>query len=150
MKKEKEEIDLYMSFHSYGNRLVYPWRYDKRIPHDNQKELEKLGNIIVYAINSGNKRNYTVGNSATLLSPASGTSEDYISGRLDVDLSYTLYLPGGGKHGFDLPGDQIAIVSEEVIVGLKAAVQYIKETDIDYTNNIHHSRKFTERIKEYF
>ncbi|XP_055704368.1 carboxypeptidase B-like [Phlebotomus papatasi] len=128
MAQEIYNLELYISFHSYGGWILYPFAFDNRVPHPNKKEVDLLGNMVADVIYKATGRNYTVGNTATLLYPASGGSDDNAAGNFDVDFTYTIELPGGGKHGFDLPGDQIVKVSEEIMIGMKVFLNYILTT----------------------
>lgn len=123
--QEIYNLELYISLHSYGEWILYPFAFDKRVPHPNKYEVDELGHMVADAIYKATGRNYTVGNTATLLYAASGGSDDYAAGYFDVDFTYTIELPGGGKNGFDLPADQIVKVSEEIIIGLKVFLNYI-------------------------
>lgn len=66
---------------------------------------------------------YTVGNSAGLLYPAAGGSDDYAAS-IGVDLSYTLEI-SKGRYGFVLPAEEINRVSNEVFAGIHAMAKYI-------------------------
>ena len=60
-------FQLYLTFHTYGQYILYPWGYDK-VDAKNVKELHKLGE---YGANAARFK-YSVGNSAKLLYPAAG------------------------------------------------------------------------------
>lgn len=61
-----------MTFHSYGQYILYPWGYAKKLPSDH-KDVHRVGQAIATAIKKATGNNYSVGNSATLLYPAAGT-----------------------------------------------------------------------------
>ncbi|XP_059613885.1 carboxypeptidase B-like [Phlebotomus argentipes] len=119
-------VRLYLSFHSFGDWLLFPWGYD-RIYHANHDQILALGNIAADAIYNAHGRRYTVGNSAILLYPAAGASDDYAAGEHHIDFSYTVELTGGGTTGFDLPPAQILPVSREIFTGLRAYAQNIAD-----------------------
>ena len=54
--KRSEEIQLYLTFHSYGQMVLYPWAYD-RLEHSQEEELGRLGRVGAEAMGRG----YTVG-----------------------------------------------------------------------------------------
>nr|XP_022916621.1 carboxypeptidase B-like [Onthophagus taurus] len=119
-------VELYIALHSYGQWVIYPWGYDFILP-DNVDDIHYLGERIADAIKSVKGTSYTVGNSAILLYPAAGCSDDWMKGAGGADLSYTLELPGGGSQGFDLPASRIYDVVIETFQGILAAYEYIVE-----------------------
>lgn len=66
---------------------------------------------------------YTVGNSATVLYPASGGSDDWAKAIPKIKYSYTIELRDRGRHGFILPAQYIIPTAKEAL----AAVQVISE-----------------------
>ncbi|XP_059613884.1 carboxypeptidase B-like [Phlebotomus argentipes] len=126
LAKDAAGVRLYLSFHSYGDWLLFPWGYD-RVHHDNHSELDSLGHKVAAAVKSAHGRKYTVGNSAILLYPASGASDDHAAGEHNITLSYTVELTGGGRQGFDLPADKIVKISGEIFTGLRVYAQYVAE-----------------------
>ena len=54
--KRRKEIQLYLTFHSYGQMILYPWAHD-RLEHSKEKELDRLGRVGAKAMGRG----YTVG-----------------------------------------------------------------------------------------
>nr|XP_022916633.1 carboxypeptidase B-like [Onthophagus taurus] len=121
-----ENVDFYMALHSFGNWVLYPWGYDFLLT-DNNDELHYLGERIADAIAQVFGTYYVVGNSAFLLYPAAGASDDWMKAVGGADLSYTLELPGGGSQGFDLPPERIENVVIETWQGIIAAYEYILE-----------------------
>lgn len=59
--------------------------------------------------------------------PASGGSDDWVFGKLNVPLTYTFEFRDKGAHGFLLPASQIVPNSLEVIDGLVAMVKEAKQ-----------------------
>lgn len=55
-------IEAYLTLHSYGQYLLYPWGYAD-ILCDNWKELDELGHSMDEAISQVNGTRYTVGGS---------------------------------------------------------------------------------------
>ncbi|XP_059613886.1 carboxypeptidase B-like [Phlebotomus argentipes] len=126
LAKEAGNIRLYLSVHSFGDMLLFPWGYE-RIYHANRDQLFELGDYVSDAIFNAHGRRYIVGNSATVLSPASGGSDDYAAAEHHIDLAYTIELTGGQNNGFDLPPEQIIPVSGEMFTGFRAYARYIAE-----------------------
>ncbi|ERL90628.1 hypothetical protein D910_07975 [Dendroctonus ponderosae] len=90
-----ENARLYLTFHSYGEYLLYPWGYAVVYP-DNAEELQSLGNLAAEAIASASTigSSYLVANSAAALYAAAGASDDWVKS-VGVELAYTVELPDG-------------------------------------------------------
>ena len=97
------DFKLYLTFHSYGQYLLYPWGYDKLDTRDWQ-DLKRVGDIAHNALRRlNNGVSYQVGSAAKMLYPASGGSDDWAKGGANIKYSYTVELPDTGKYGFLLP-----------------------------------------------
>lgn len=70
------------------------------------------------------QKTYSVGSSATLLSPAAGGSDDY-GKSIGIKYSYTIELGDTGNHGFVLPTELIIPTAKEAQEFLKTAAQII-------------------------
>ena len=63
---------MYLTYHSYGQYVLYGWGYDKIDPK-NVDDLKQLANVGAKAMKIGDGGNeYTVGGAAKLLEPAAG------------------------------------------------------------------------------
>lgn len=93
-------------FHSYGQYILYPWGYDRKVPPDHE-ELDRVGKEAAAAIKRANGHDYTVGPAGSSLYPAAGGSDDWAKGTMKFKYSYTVELGDTGRHGFVLPADQI-------------------------------------------
>ncbi|XP_059617144.1 carboxypeptidase B-like [Phlebotomus argentipes] len=102
----------YLSFHSYGQYILYPWGYDRVVPPDH-KDLEKLGREAAALMKQSGGATYSVGPSGSLLYPASGGSDDWGKGTLGIKYCYTIELRDSGRSGFILPANQIIAASKE-------------------------------------
>jgi len=102
--------ELYLTFHSYGQMILYPWGYDK-VDHKAESELARLGRVGASAMGRG----YTVGSAAKVLYPAAGGSDDWALGGAGIPYSYTIELPDTGTHGFILPASHISQVAKEAL-----------------------------------
>ncbi|XP_032683426.1 carboxypeptidase B-like [Odontomachus brunneus] len=114
----------YLSYHSYGQYILYPWGYDQRVPPD-YADLDTIGRKAATAMKmaGGAGSVYTVGNSASLLYAASGGSDDWAKALLKIKYTYTIELRDTGKHGFILPARYIIPTAKEAL----AAVEVITE-----------------------
>lgn len=119
-------IKLYLTFHSYGQYLLYPWGYTSALPED-ADELHALATRVNAAIAAVAGTRYTIGSSTNVLYPAAGGSDDYVKGVGGVALSYTIELPGGGTWGFDLPTSRILPVVRETFEGIRVYQAYVEE-----------------------
>ncbi|EFN61709.1 Carboxypeptidase B [Camponotus floridanus] len=112
----------FLTFHSYGQYILYPWGYDNRLPPD-YVDLDKVGREAATAMKKAGGSVYTVGNSATTLYPASGGSDDWAKALPKLKYTYTIELRDTGKYGFLLPARFIIVTAKEAL----AAVQIITE-----------------------
>ncbi|KAH1011513.1 hypothetical protein HUJ04_000864 [Dendroctonus ponderosae] len=125
----KDNIKLYVSFHSFGELLLYPWSYAPLLP-DNTEELYAVGLRSVQAIEAASVigSEYTVNNSAIGLYVAAGVTTDWVKAEAGVDLSYIFELPNGdAPWWFMLPARQIRPVVEETWAGIRALYEYVEE-----------------------
>nr|XP_015837881.1 PREDICTED: carboxypeptidase B [Tribolium castaneum] len=112
----------YISFHSYGQYILYPWGYDRVVPPD-YKDLENVARKVASAIRSTGGSHYTFGPAANTLYPASGGSDDWAKGSAKFKYSYTIELRDNGRYGFVLPAAYIQPTATEAL----AAVRVIAE-----------------------
>ena len=64
-------LQLYLTFHSYGQYILYPWGYARKDTPD-RNDLHSLGLKGAQAAKSINGRRYSVGTAAKMLYPAAG------------------------------------------------------------------------------
>ncbi|XP_065344043.1 carboxypeptidase B-like [Cloeon dipterum] len=96
-------FQAYLSFHSYGQLILYPYGYaNNELPSD-ANDLKRLGNAAASAVRKLSKTRYTVGNSAEVLYRSSGASDDWAKGEAGIKYSYVVELSDTGKYGFMLP-----------------------------------------------
>ncbi|KAF5305650.1 hypothetical protein FQA39_LY18969 [Lamprigera yunnana] len=75
----KDRIKLYLTLHSYGSFLLYPWGYSSDLP-ENAKELHLLAESVRNAISEAGGPVYTVGSVTNVLYSAAGGSDDWAKG----------------------------------------------------------------------
>lgn len=119
-EKIKDQIKLYITFHSFGNKILYPYGYTDDLPEDS-KELHNLGKLV----NAVMDTHYDVGASANILYSLTGSSKDYFKDVLGVELSYTIELTDGSVHGFDLPPKEILPTVSDMFKGIQVFAAYI-------------------------
>ncbi|XP_049813582.1 carboxypeptidase B-like [Schistocerca nitens] len=121
-----DRIKLYLTFHSYGPLILYPWGYTTEPPED-WETLEALGRLANAAQVAAGAPNYTVGTFAGAMYPAAGTSVDWAKAVGGVSLSYTLELPGGGDAGFDPPASDIVGIVTPFFEAVRAFGRYVAD-----------------------
>ncbi|XP_022823606.1 carboxypeptidase B-like [Spodoptera litura] len=127
-------IALYITMHSFGSMILYPWGHDGSLSH-NALGLHTVGIAMANAIDQHSLPQfprYVVGNSALVLNyPTSGGAEDYAHS-IGVPLSYTFELPGlsNTMQGFNLNPRYIQQVCNEtwegIVVGVRRAGDLFK------------------------
>ncbi|XP_065220168.1 carboxypeptidase B-like [Planococcus citri] len=109
----------FVTFHSYGQYILYPWGYAKRLPPD-AEDLDRVGRIAAAAMKQAGGSSYSVGNSAALLYAAAGGSDDWAKGAAKIKYTYTIELRDTGRHGFLLPASHIKGSGKEAFAAIKA------------------------------
>ncbi|KAF2896453.1 hypothetical protein ILUMI_09718 [Ignelater luminosus] len=120
----KDRVKLYLTLHSYGKMILYPWGYKYELPEDHE-ELQVLGDAVAESIRRVAGTKYAVGSVTSILLPGAGGSDDWAKGGAGIKFSYTVELPGGGSKGFDPPPTKITPVVTETWEGLKTFNDYI-------------------------
>lgn len=102
----KNNITAYLTYHSYGQRWLYPWGYTSALPADWQ-ELDSVATVGTESLESLYGTPYVAGPTVKTLYSATGVSEDWAKGTANIKYSYTIELRDTGSYGFLLPQDQI-------------------------------------------
>ncbi|XP_055615763.1 carboxypeptidase B-like [Toxorhynchites rutilus septentrionalis] len=114
MKTTAAPFKAYVTFHSYGQYILYPWGYNQEVPEDH-KDLQAIGQQAAQTIQQSSGSSYTVGPSGKTLYPASGGSDDWARGTHNIKYAYTVELRDTGRHGFVLPANQILPTASEAV-----------------------------------
>ncbi|KAM3955733.1 LOW QUALITY PROTEIN: carboxypeptidase B-like [Aphomia sociella] len=134
-------ISLYLTMHSYGSMILYPWGHDGSLSN-NAFALQTVGIAMadrIFENALAHFPRYIVGNSVLVIGyAASGASEDYAHS-IGVPLSYTYELPGlaGGFDGFHLNPRYIEQVCRETWEGIVAGAR--RSGDLFMTKSYHQS-----------
>uniref|UniRef100_A0A6M2E0H8 Zinc carboxypeptidase A 1 n=1 Tax=Xenopsylla cheopis TaxID=163159 RepID=A0A6M2E0H8_XENCH len=117
---------VYLSFHSYGYWILYPWSYTEE-PAPRKHQLQRIGELAATAIHRNGGGIYKVGNTVDLLYAAPGGSHDYALGEAGIDISMTFELPprSYGMEGFDPLPQDIRRICGETMHGVKAIGLYL-------------------------
>ncbi|CAJ0583497.1 unnamed protein product, partial [Mesorhabditis spiculigera] len=120
----RANIKGYVTLHSYGENLLYPWGYNVRTYPSDVTDLINMGRAMSQAIQRVHGTRYAVANAADLLYPAAGASDDYAKS-IGIKYVYTVELrPGENdrendeKYGFELPAAYIQRTGDEVFQGV--------------------------------
>ncbi|XP_011880856.1 PREDICTED: carboxypeptidase B-like [Vollenhovia emeryi] len=118
----------YLSFHSYGQYILYPWGYDQRLPPD-YLDLDTAGRQAADAMKrAGGNTEYTVGNSAITLYPAAGGSDDWAKALLKIKYAFTIELRDTGRYGFILPARYIVPTAKEALAAIQVITKVIESS----------------------
>lgn len=134
----QDKIKMYVTLHSYGQLILYPWSYSSKSV-SNHKELQNIAELAKEAIQKVHGTSYVVGPSNIVLYQSSGTSEDWMKGVAKIETCFALELPGGGGAGFDVPDTQITRIVTETFQGIKAMHKYVADK---YVKNSRKSNKY--------
>ena len=115
-------IALYLTFHSYGQMVLFPWAYEP-LDHSGEAELQRVGQIAATAMGG----EYRVGASAKVLYQSSGITDDWAKGVAGINYTFTIELPDKGDHGFILPASQIIKVGPQALRATTAMIQGLYE-----------------------
>ncbi|KAE8737749.1 hypothetical protein FOCC_FOCC016784 [Frankliniella occidentalis] len=120
-------VKMYLTLHSYGPMILYPWGYDFNLPDAPDKdELISIANEANKAIIRAGSEPFVVQNSAGLY-PAAGASDDWSKGVANIAKAYTIELQGGGSNGFDLPANRILGVVQQLFEGMRVFAARAKQ-----------------------
>lgn len=119
---------MYLSTHSFGNYLLWPYGYAFNTFVPNWQEHELVGQRWVDTIFQATGTFYELGNSADLLYTANGASDDHAVAYANAHIAFTLELTGGGSSGFDFPQERVLELSRETFLGYRQFALYIGDT----------------------
>lgn len=114
MKDLGPACKFYLTLHSYGNMLLYPWGFTHALP-DSWRDLDEVASAGAQAIERATGSRYWVASAAELYLAAGG-SDDYALGEHGIPIAITMELPGG----FVVPTAQIRASVQESWIGIRA------------------------------
>ncbi|CAB3397144.1 unnamed protein product [Caenorhabditis bovis] len=151
IQSEETRIKAYLSLHSYGQEILYPWGHTLHTYPSDVNDLIRVGQLMANAIRSVSNTQYTVKNSGDGLYPAAGASDDWAKSR-GIKYAYTMELsPEDDFVGFELPEELISKVNREALQGVLALVRVVSQ---DYgvaqpVAAIKHVRAFATRARAF-
>ncbi|XP_034483899.1 carboxypeptidase B [Drosophila innubila] len=116
---------FYLTLHSYGNYLLYPWGWTSGLPQE-WRSIDEVAQAGAAAIKKSTGTKYTVGSSTNVLYAAAGGSDDYAFGVAKFPISITMELPAGGS-GFNPTTEQILPFVSETWTGIRAMAEKVIE-----------------------
>eukprot|EP00063_Salmo_salar_P031912 XP_014006747.1 PREDICTED: carboxypeptidase O isoform X2 [Salmo salar] len=127
LRSHKDSVKLYLSIHSYGQMLLFPYSCsNEEVP--NYAELFELVQEAAMKIRRYYRNNYKYGASAKTIYVAPGGSDDWAY-NLGIHYSFTFELEDRGRYGFLLPPSFISNACNEALLALKSiALRVIQKT----------------------
>ncbi|XP_014234510.1 carboxypeptidase B-like [Trichogramma pretiosum] len=116
-------IKVYLTLHSYGNYMLFPWGFTSELP-PNEPVLRCAAELAESALARVRGTRYKIGSSTNVLYAAAGGSDDWAMGVAGVDLVYTIELPGG-SYKFTPPTSEILPVGQETFEAIKVFARYV-------------------------
>lgn len=123
MMSNSGRIKLYVSLHSYGQYLVYPWGFSGDYLPKTWQKLDSLARKVSLAVSNAGGKPFKV-MSAGQWYPAAGGSDDYAFGAAGVPYSYTMELTD--DHEFIFPERLLREVLPQFYEGFKVFGAQIK------------------------
>jgi len=109
--RNKSNIKLYISLHSFLQAIAYPWSHTKDKP-SNWKDLEALGLLATDRVFKKFGTIYEVGQASLIDRVHSGTTTDWVKASVGIKYVYLIELPSP-KYTFQVPENQIAQIATE-------------------------------------
>ncbi|KAL1022338.1 hypothetical protein UPYG_G00025340 [Umbra pygmaea] len=127
LRRHKDSMKLYISIHSYGQMLLFPYACSNdEVP--NHRDLLELVEEATMKISKHYKNHYKYGASAKTIYLAPGGSDDWAY-NLGILYSFTFELMDKGQYGFLLPPSLISKACNEALIAVKSvALRVIEKT----------------------
>ena len=146
---------MYISLHSYGQKILYPWSHrGDKIP--DWQDLDTVGRMMQETVMdaSGGRYFFRVGTSPVTNYYSNGGSDDWIRGRLGIKWVFLYELPdrAGGRNGFLLPAREIIPTGHAVFNGIRRAALEVQRTLVWNPNRLwtHERRMAVGRTNKAF
>ncbi|XP_069669383.1 carboxypeptidase B-like [Periplaneta americana] len=120
-----QQIKLYLSLHTHGGYILYPWGYEDALPSD-WKTLHSLAEMANAAYVEAGGESYIIGGSTNALYAAAGGAHDYMKGVAGVALSYTIELTNT-EHKHEIPAELIEPTVTRLFAIIRVYGTYVKE-----------------------
>ncbi|CAG2053372.1 unnamed protein product [Timema podura] len=117
-----ERLDVYISLHSYGQLLMFPYGFTDD-PVDNYDVLYNIAEKAANSLTSVHGTVYKFGPIISTVYPASGSSLDWVKGVLNVTFTFAYELRDNGTYGDLLPANLIIPSGEETLASVITILQ---------------------------
>lgn len=114
---------MYISIHTYGNSIFYPYGYT-RSPHPNIKNLRRVALAGANAVNSKTGAKFIADQSGSSLYVAAGGSDDYAIDYVGIPFAFTFEL-GAEEWGFAVAPENLRKTLNEGFIALSAMVDEV-------------------------
>lgn len=100
--------------------ILLPFGYTTGVYPSDYSEILRVGNAMASAMKTATGKSYTVGNSADLLYPAAGASDDWAKAVAQIKYSFTIELrPAcGSPNGFVVSASEISPAGSELLAAI--------------------------------
>jgi hypothetical protein len=129
MDRYKANLRMYLSVHTFGDLVLFPWGYVANpgpLPRDNTDEHILAGNMFRDDILAATGKDYLVVNSIDYFGNINGAVDDNMLAAVGAHTAYTLELTNG--FNFLYPEERILALSEETFLGYAAMARYVGNT----------------------
>lgn len=130
---------VFLSFHSYGEVVLFPWGHSMD-PCPDYVELLEGGTAIAKAIHKCTGHTYRVGSTKDLMYYSSGTSTDWAYAIAKIPYCYMLELRAK-KYRFLLPKEEILPTCQESLNGVMALIKF-SEKSREQSNKLKSLKKY--------
>nr|ABO21076.1 carboxypeptidase B [Aedes aegypti] len=125
---KNDTIKFYLSLHSYGRMLLYPWGYKKDLPRK-WRNMDVVARAGASAMKRSHRVDYRVGGAAKVLYEAAGASDDYAIAVAKIPIAITMELPGD-ERGFHPVESKISIFIQEAFTGIRTMALKMMEIQV--------------------
>ncbi|XP_046969704.1 carboxypeptidase B-like, partial [Vanessa cardui] len=116
-------FQVYITLHSYGQVILFPFAYRDELCPDYVRLLEGA-TVMSKAIYESSGNTYKVGISRDVMYGAAGTSNDWSYGKAGIPYCYLIELTSK-KHRFRLPKEEIEETGRAILNSVKALMDHI-------------------------
>ncbi|XP_076040888.1 carboxypeptidase B-like [Oratosquilla oratoria] len=130
----KDVLELFVTFHAYSQMWMMPWASSKALPSD-YEDMKDVALKATAALKKINGTEYMVGSVTELLYVASGSSDDFAKGVVNIPYTYSVELRDRGRYGFILPPEYIEPTAMETLEGMLAMTRVLAEKKKNNNSN---------------
>ncbi|XP_067121548.1 carboxypeptidase B-like [Centruroides vittatus] len=125
LTKVKERVKLFLTLHSYGQFIMFPWGSREARCHD-YNTLKHAGIRATEAIKKFSGARYKSDSISEIVGIATGNSVDWAYGALNIKYSFAFELRDKGVKGWQISPREIIPVGEEVWKAVTSIISDIR------------------------